>query len=146
MANSNKREILYNREADDNVMAFMEPEVIYAARRPEQSVANFLNMSAYLGFTQLEWAAILHISDRTLQRYLKDEKSFSGAQAEILFYLQRLIDASRQVFGEKQDFLHWLRSSKNVLGQSLNFDSLQSLSGIKMLHDELGRMAYGVYI
>jgi putative toxin-antitoxin system antitoxin component (TIGR02293 family) len=123
-----------------------EPEVAYAVDTRSFSCFAFQQLNSQLGFSQPEWAAILHISDRTLQRYLKDEKSFSGLQAELLHYLKKLTDTGLQLFDSAASFVSWLRRPKEVLGQVLNFESLQSITGIRLLQQELGRIAYGVYI
>ena len=123
-----------------------EPEVAYTTEASVFSAEAFLKLSSILGFSQAEWAAILHISDRTLQRNLKDNKPFSGLQAELLHYLKKLVDTGLQLFENEQSFVQWLRTPKNVLGQQLVFESLQSITGIRLLQQELGRIAYGVYI
>ncbi len=140
------KDIQYTWDANDAQSAFAEPEVTYLVRRPDVAPAEFEVISNYLGISQTEWADILHISDRTLQRYLKEGKSFTGSHAEVLFYLQKLVQAAQQLFASPAQFLQWLRQPKQVLGQPLGFNALQSVSGIKLLHNELGRMAYGVYI
>jgi putative toxin-antitoxin system antitoxin component (TIGR02293 family) len=123
-----------------------EPEVAYTTEASIFSSEAFLKLSGILGFSQSEWAAILHISDRTLQRNLKDAKPFGGLQAELLHYLKKLADTGLQLFENEQSFVQWLRTPKNVLGQQLVFESLQSITGIRLLQQELGRIAYGVYI
>jgi putative toxin-antitoxin system antitoxin component (TIGR02293 family) len=123
-----------------------EPEVAYTADTNQLSSDAFVKLSGILGFSQAEWASILHISDRTLQRNLKDAKSFGGLQAELLHYLKKLTDTGLQLFENEQSFVQWLRTPKNVLGQQLGFESLQSITGIRLLQQELGRIAYGVYI
>jgi putative toxin-antitoxin system antitoxin component (TIGR02293 family) len=123
-----------------------EPEVAYASASKLFTADNFVKLSLLLGFSQAEWASILHISDRTLQRNLKDAKPFGGLQAELLHYLKKLTDTGLQLFENEQSFVQWLRTPKNVLGQQLGFESLQSITGIGLLQQELGRIAYGVYI
>ncbi len=110
------------------------------------SAEGFGMLNKKLGFSQAEWAAILHISDRTLQRYLKEGKPFSGLQAELLHYLKRLTDTGLQLFESTPSFVQWLRTPKTVLGHSLSFESLKTITGIGLLQQELGRIAYGVYI
>jgi putative toxin-antitoxin system antitoxin component (TIGR02293 family) len=109
-------------------------------------VEAFGKLSAILGFSQAEWSDILHISDRTLQRYLKDGTSFSGPQAELLHYLRRLTHTGLQLFESPASFVQWLRIPKQVLGHLLDFKALGSITGIRLLQNELGRIAYGVYI
>jgi putative toxin-antitoxin system antitoxin component (TIGR02293 family) len=123
-----------------------EPEIAYEVDTSRFSSKGFADLSSTLGFSQAEWASILHISDRTLQRYLKEEKAFAGLQAELLHYLRKLTSTGQQLFKEEAGFVKWLRSPKSVLGQTLDFQSLQSITGIRLLQQELGRMAYGVYI
>lgn len=123
-----------------------EPEVAYSSETNLFTAQAFEKLSSSLGFSQAEWASILHISDRTLQRNLKEAKSFSGLQAELLHYLKKLSDTGMQLFENEQTFVQWLRTSKNVLGHQLGFESLQSITGIRLLQQELGRIAYGVYI
>lgn len=123
-----------------------EPEIAYEVDTSRFAAQGFLALSNTLGFSQAEWAAILHISDRTLQRYLKEEKAFTGLQAELLHYLRKLTNTGLQIFKDDMSFVKWLRAPKSVLGQTLDFQSLQSITGIRLLQQELGRMAYGVYI
>ncbi|HSC54671.1 MAG TPA: antitoxin Xre-like helix-turn-helix domain-containing protein [Phnomibacter sp.] len=123
-----------------------EPEVAYTAGTLSFSTAAFIQLSRQLGFSQAEWGIILNISDRTIQRSLKDDKSFTGLQAELLHYLKKLTETGLQLFENEASFVAWLRTPKNVLGQPLGFESLQSITGIRLLQQELGRIAYGVYI
>jgi putative toxin-antitoxin system antitoxin component (TIGR02293 family) len=123
-----------------------EPEVAYAVDTQQFGISAFESLQQKLGFSQAEWAAILHLSERTLQRYLKDEKAFTGLQAELLHYLRKLTDTGLQLFDSAESFVQWLRSPKSVLGHLLHFQSLQSITGIRLLQQELGRIAYGVYI
>lgn len=123
-----------------------EPEMVYEVNTSVFSAQGFHMLNEILAFSQAEWAAILHISDRTLQRYLKEEKAFTGLQAELLHYLRKLTNTGLQLFENAASFVQWLRTPKKVLGQPLDFQSLQSITGIRLLQQELGRIAYGVYI
>lgn len=123
-----------------------EPEIAYEVDTSRFASQGFVSLSSTLGFSQAEWASILHISDRTLQRYLKEEKAFTGLQAELLHYLGKLTSTGLQLFKNAEGFVQWLRAPKSVMGQTLDFQSLQSITGIRLLQQELGRMAYGVYI
>src|SRR5690554_3138435 len=125
-----------------------EPAVMYVAN-PRVGVfshARFQSLSSKLSFTQQEWADILHISDRTLQRYLKEERSFEGLHAEHLHQLDALAGLGIAVFGSPSAFEAWLRRPKSILGQDVGFSALRSFGGTQLLGDELGRMLHGVYI
>lgn len=125
-----------------------EPEVLYVARKTVDlyPVERFQELSAKLQFTQLEWAEILHISDRTLQRYLKEEKAFEGLYAEHLYQLENMAELGVEVFGNAKAFEKWLRTRREVLGEIQDFSTLRSFWGVKLIGNELGRMEHGVYI
>ncbi|WP_443937653.1 hypothetical protein [Pedobacter sp. MW01-1-1] len=130
------------------ILIAAEPETLY------QKATDYMVFSTYkfealtekLPFSQLEWSAILHISDRTLQRYLKEGKSFEGLFAEHLLQLENMANLALQVFGKPADVKEWLLSTKHVLDKVLDFSSLKSFFGVKLISNELGRIAYGVYI
>ena len=42
-------------------------------------------------FTQAEWASILHVSERTLQRYAKNNGSFAPINAERAVQIEKII-------------------------------------------------------
>jgi putative toxin-antitoxin system antitoxin component (TIGR02293 family) len=125
-----------------------EPEVLYIATKNvgEFSVVQFSELSDKLLFTQAEWADILHVSDRTLQRYLKDGKPFEGLYAEHLYQLENMANLGLLVFSTPKALEDWLRKSKTVLGNKLDFSTLRSFWGVKLICNELGRIEHGVYI
>ncbi len=125
-----------------------EPEVLYAITVKSNyfEISRFELLSKKLLFSQLEWADILHISDRTLQRYLKDKKPFEGLYAEHLYQLENMANLGLAVFSTPEGLKQWLLKSKDVLSEQLDFSTLQSFWGVKLISNELGRIAYGVYI
>lgn len=141
-----KKPIQYSQaKKEAPLQVLQEPEVAYQLSTHQFSTFSFEKLNQQLLLSQAEWAAILHISDRTLQRYLKDGKSFTGFQSELLHHLRRLTDTGLQLFATPEAFRQWLRADKPGLGQALSFASLQSITGIGLLQQALGRMAYGVY-
>ncbi len=96
--------------------------------------------------TLKEWSHILHLSERTLQRYAKSNTSFEGIYTDRILHIQQLIEMGLETFSTAEAFYQWLKREKNVLGHLLNFDSLYSTQGIQQTIDEIGRIQYGVYI
>jgi putative toxin-antitoxin system antitoxin component (TIGR02293 family) len=125
-----------------------EPEVLYVARKSVDlfPAKLFQELSSKLPFTQLEWADILHISDRTLQRYVKEGKPFEGLYAEHLYQLENMAALGMEVFQDAKAFDKWLREPREVLGERQDFSTLRSFWGVKLICNELGRMEHGVYI
>ena len=141
--------ILYEMPGEDRPLILAnEPEVMYL-RNPKLdtfAIANFTALSYKLLFTQVEWAVVLHISDRSLQRYIKDSKPFEGLFAEHLYQLEQMANLGLTVFSNAKAFDEWLRTPKEVLGKVLDFSTLSSFWGVKLLCNELGRIEHGVYI
>ena len=112
----------------------------------EFTFKKFEKIAAKISFTQKEWAGILHLSERTLQRYAKENKRFEGIYTDRILHIEQLINAGLETFVQAEPLYRWLKREKNVLGQTLNFESLTYTKGIQDTIDELGRIKYGVYI
>ncbi|MNK17171.1 hypothetical protein D3C87_353560 [compost metagenome] len=140
--------INYNFPEQQIFLIAAEPETLYATSQKlkDYTVDNFSKLNKMLSFSQIEWANILHISDRTLQRYIKERKSFEGLHAEHLYQLENMAKLALEVFSSPEKVKVWLQDSKQVLGKTLDFSTLQSFWGVKLLSNELGRIAHGVYI
>jgi len=125
-----------------------EPEVLYATtpKSKRYGIGSFSHLNKILPLSQAEWAEILHISDRTLQRYIKENKPFEGLYAEHLYQIENMANIALEVFGTPERAKAWLQQPKEVLGKVLDFSSLQSFWGVKLISNELGRIAHGVYI
>lgn len=108
--------------------------------------SKFKKVADKVPFTQNEWANILHLSERTLQRYAKDNKSFEGIYVDRILHLDKLISEGLEAFSDTDTFYRWLKRKKNVLGSELSFESLYHTEGIQQVYDEIGRIQHGVYI
>jgi hypothetical protein len=144
-----KKNTPYKKKETPPTMA-NEPLAVYSAVKfphaKEYSLKKFDALGAKLPFTLKEWAAILHLSDRTIQRYIKDNKPFEGIYADRLFQIEKLIAEAAHVFKTPGGFYQWLQQQPAVLGHRLSIASLQTQDGIQQLLDELSRMQQGIYI
>ena len=128
-----------------------ESKPVYRPVRLMPVVANFPyrkfeKIAVRIPFTQKEWASILHLSEKTLQRYAKDNKNFEGIYVERILQMQKLIETGLIAFTSPEALYRWLKRDKPVLGELLTFDSLKTSEGIGLVEDEIGRIMYGVYI
>ncbi len=96
-------------------------------------------------FTQAEWANMLHLSERTLQRYAKNNSSFEGIYTDRILLLQQMITLGLETFTNAAAFYQWLKTEKKILGQTIGFTSLYSERGIQEIIDQINRIQYGVY-
>lgn len=127
-----------------------EPLVSYPAAKKNTTVSDFPYKKLkktidLLPFTQAEWAAMLHISERTLQRYAKNNTSFEGLHTDRILLLQDMIRLGLETFTNADSFYRWLHTEKTVMGQKLNFESLYSENGIQAITEQIGRIQQGVY-
>ncbi|MDE3235776.1 MAG: hypothetical protein KGO81_07470 [Bacteroidota bacterium] len=105
----------------------------------------FQKIAAKVPFTQKEWASILHLSEKTLQRYSKDNTSFQGIYVDRILQIEQLISLGLQCFSTPSAFYAWLKKDKSVFGQVLNFNSLTTQLGIQETYNQVGRILHNVY-
>ena len=127
-----------------------EPLLPYPPVKKVLSVADFTyrklkKITDQVPFTQSEWAHMLHLSERTLQRYAKNNSSFEGIYTDRILLLQEMIELGLETFTNAQTFYTWLKKEKHILGQTLNFESLYSDRGIQEIINQIQRIQYGVY-
>jgi len=95
-------------------------------------------------FTQAEWATLLHVSERTLQRYSKSNGSFAPINAERAIQIANVLTEGKKTFGKTIIFYQWLKQNPTMLEGTLSFDSLTSAHGIQMILLQLGRIQHGI--
>lgn len=127
-----------------------EPIQEYLQSRKTLTVADFSfkklkKIADKVPFTQAEWANMLHLSERTLQRYAKNNSSFEGIYTDRILLLQEMIDLGLETFTDPGAFYQWLKKDKPVMGQRLNFESLFTERGIQEIIDQINRIQQGVY-
>ncbi len=96
-------------------------------------------------FTQSEWASILHVSERTLQRYAKNNGSFAPINAERALQIEKVIKEGKITFGKVENFYNWLKREPYMLEGNLSFNSLTSYEGIQKVLTQLGRIQHGIF-
>ncbi|RVU01927.1 DUF2384 domain-containing protein [Mucilaginibacter limnophilus] len=101
-------------------------------------------LSAFIHFTIEEWAAYLHLSERTLQRYKKDKKAFDPIHSERIVQIELLYKKGIDVFGDADNFHTWMETKSIALGGVTPKELLDTAFGINMVKDELTRIEYGV--
>lgn len=96
-------------------------------------------------FSQVEWAAILHLSERTLQRYAKNNGVFAPMNAERVLQIAKVLEQGKITFGSVDNFYNWLKDEPRMLEGNLSFESLGSYDGIERILTQLGRIQYGLF-
>ena len=134
----------------------MEPEVTYE-RVDDKGIYYFINLVRkginYSYFTNIankspfslnEWSSFLHLSERTMQRYKKEEATFDVIHSERIIHLTLLFKYGIEVFGTKEKFKSWLETDILALGNIKPNQLLDNSFGIDLVKDELGRIEHGI--
>jgi putative toxin-antitoxin system antitoxin component (TIGR02293 family) len=105
----------------------------------------FENYAARSPFTMADWSEFLGLSERSLQRYKKDKKSFNRLHSDRIIEIVRVLNKGVEVFGDEEKFAIWMNSKIIALGGIKPKELLDSSIGIKILDDELTRIDYGIF-
>lgn len=95
-------------------------------------------------FSITEWSTYLHLSERTMQRYRTEKKTFEPIQSEKILEITMLYNYGLNVFGNKENFNTWIETKNIALGGVKPKDLLDTSYGIGLLKDELTRIEHGV--
>ena len=92
-----------------------------------------------------ELANIMHISERTLQRY-DDDAIIKTEYAEKAIELARLYTRGEEVFGSMDKFKLWVKTASHVFKGEAPVDMLDTSAGFDMVFKELGRIEHGIFV
>ena len=107
--------------------------------------SEFKKIADKVPFTQAEWAAILHVSERTLQRYAKNNGVFAPINAERAVQVSQVLSRAKEVFGDLSKFYHWIKRNPYMLEGNLSMQSLSTHDGINKVLTQLGRIEHGLF-
>jgi len=127
-----------------------EPAPVYRSVKALPQVKDFTynefkKIADKTPFTQAEWASILHVSERTLQRYAKNNGSFAPIHAERAVQIEKVLKEGKITFGKVENFYSWLKREPYMLEGNLSFASLTSYEGIQKVLTQLGRIQHGLF-
>ena len=129
-------------KSEDPMPAYRSVKVLPQVK--DFTYSEFKKIADKTPFTQAEWASILHISERTLQRYAKNNGSFAPINAERALQIEKVIKEGKVTFGKVENFYNWLKRKPYMLEGNLSFESLTSYEGIQKVLTQLGRIQHGI--
>jgi putative toxin-antitoxin system antitoxin component (TIGR02293 family) len=89
------------------------------------------------------FAEVLLISTKTIERYIKENKAFNPSESEKLLKLQEMYQWGIDVFGNAEEFNSWIEKPAYGLNYMTPKELIKTINGIKLVEDELVRIAYG---
>ncbi|GJQ56206.1 MAG: TIGR02293 family toxin-antitoxin system antitoxin component [Rhodocyclaceae bacterium] len=97
-----------------------------------------------LRVTQTELAAAVGIPERTLARR-KKEGTLSSEESAKLVRLARVVERAKEVFGDLDTALDWLKSPNAALSGAVPLTLMDTDIGAESVLDTLGRIEHGVF-
>ncbi|MCD0488442.1 MbcA/ParS/Xre antitoxin family protein [Pedobacter sp. MC2016-14] len=101
-------------------------------------------LSKQISLTIEEVANVLHISERTLQRYTPSTL-VKTEYADRAIELARLYERGIEVLGSTKAFNTWMRNPNRALNNEIPLYLLDTSIGFDMVLQILGRIEYGVF-
>ena len=135
---------------DEKQNIVSEPEVFYGRVKESNSLKEFTyndfeKIADKVPFTLAEWAAIIHVSERTLQRYAKNNSNFAAINAERIYLIENVLKEAKIAFGKTENFYNWIKRNPYMLEGNLSINSLSSYEGIQNVLTQLGRIQHGIF-
>lgn len=107
----------------------------------------FYRIQDYSPFTESEWATLLSISTKSLQRYKSTENyRFKPLQSEKIIAMTEVTKAGMDLFGNIDKFKEWLNTPSYALGNLKPIELLTSSYGKELVMDELIRLDHGILV
>ena len=97
----------------------------------------------YTGITAKKMASILSISERQISRY-EDHKILKAGMSSQLIQITNLFIRGYDLFEDEEKFQGWMNSEIRGLGYEKPIDLLDTVFGMELVYDELGRLEHGI--
>jgi len=98
-----------------------------------------------ISLTLQELSNIMHISERTLQRY-DDDEIVKTEYSEKAIELVRLYARGEEVFDSMEKFKAWMKSPNHIFNNEAPVSLLDTSFGFDMIFNELGRIEHGIFV
>lgn len=102
-----------------------------------------LSFAKTISITIQELANVMHISERTLQRY-DDDAIIKTEYSEKVIELARLYKRGEDVFGSMKNFKIWMKTPSLIFNGESPMALLDTSAGFDMVFTELGRIEHGI--
>lgn len=87
----------------------------------------------------------LGIPQRTLSRRLSQASPLTPAESDRAVRMARVYANAIEMIGDEGKAIEWMRTPNRALGGERPLDQLDTDTGVRMVEDIFGRIAYGVY-
>ena len=105
----------------------------------------FEEITARLPFNLQEWASFLGVSERTLVRVRKENKSLGTSATDKVIRITQLYQKGVEVFRDEEKFSDWLDTRIMVVGGVKPKSLLDTSFGLELVDNTLGQIEYGIF-
>lgn len=98
----------------------------------------------YAPFIENDWADLLDISTKSLQRYKQTSRQFKPSQSEKIIEMAEVTNIGIDVFSDIAKFKLWLDTPNYSLGNLKPMELLRDSCGKEMVIGELTRINHGI--
>lgn len=136
---SSLRKMTFDQFLSDKIL------MIYAIRHGIP-YSFFDKIQDFTPLTEKDWAEVLDISTKSLQRYKQASKSFRPIQSEKIIEIAEVTKIGLEVFGDIEKFKLWLVTPDFGLGGIAPFELLKDSYGKELVVATLIRIQNGIFI
>jgi len=105
----------------------------------------FISLTQKMPFSLVQWASILRISRRTMERIRDEKKTIEPPYSEQVIRVVMLYNYGVIVFGSAKKFNQWLTIASLPLGNVAPQALLNNSYGVEAVKNELGRIEHGIF-
>ena len=95
------------------------------------------------GTNQKDIAHLLSLSEPTIRKYIKEGKHLNTGLSEHILELFELYEKGMDTFGSLEEFRNWLPHYNSGIERK-PIDLLDTITGIRVVMDELTRIDHGI--
>jgi putative toxin-antitoxin system antitoxin component (TIGR02293 family) len=98
-------------------------------------------------FSETDWADLLNISTKSLQRYKTDVRfKFKPIHSEKIIEIAEVTKLGLEVFGSMEKFRLWLNTPNFALGNKPPMDLIKNSYGKELVLTELHHINHGIFV
>ena len=100
----------------------------------------------FLEFNQEESAHFLDVNPSTISRWKSNNGILSKLSSKMIYDVNELIKKGISIFGTEQQFLDWLGTPNQALGNVIPKQMIQDPNGLEYVDEALDALAWGAII
>ena len=151
-----------NRKKDDDILACIMSESPHEAEtckslttskyvwieriRKGLSGEMVFGLARKMRVPQKDVAEWLHTTPRTVQRHIEHNENLNPDMSDRLAQIIIVYCRCNEVFKDEEKVSTWLKSPNYALGRVAPLKLMDTMFGIELVLDELGRIEHGVFI